>query len=126
MDLPLYFAITLELIGFCLFLKILYSYKAPVTSKSTNLIPKVSWIVNSHGELGVKVDAICYFFYRGETLIYDDVAANIRNNLKIRPLFRSEFEDLIHPKNLMLTERGDYTVGSGWEPIDHFEKEHKH
>lgn len=60
---------------------------------------KVQWIVNDIAELGVMVDGVAYFLYKGESLIYEDAKHEDGSQMKYRPVFKREFGECCHPIN---------------------------
>jgi len=60
---------------------------------------KVQWIVNDNAELGVLVNGVAYFLYKGESLIYEDAAHDDGRPMSYRPVFKREFGECCHPIN---------------------------
>ena len=56
---------------------------------------QVEWIVNSKGELGVKVFNRCFFLYKGYSLEYKETAPEI----KYRPVGKREFGETCWPQH---------------------------
>ena len=56
---------------------------------------QVEWIVNSKGELGVKVFNHCFFLYKGYSLEYKETAPEI----KYRPVGKREFGETCWPQH---------------------------
>lgn len=88
---------------------------------------KPVWIVNSLGELGVRIGSKCYFLYKGDNIEYDDSTHeedasgfSAGEPIMWRRVFKREFGECVHPLNLT---RPDYigTVhkrdSAEWSPI---------
>lgn len=59
----------------------------------------VQWIVNDNAELGVMVDGVAYFLYKGKSLIYNDGLHDDGRPMQFRPVFKREFGECCHPIN---------------------------
>lgn len=71
----------------------------------------IEWVVNSSGELGVKIGETIAFLYKGASLQYDE-----SSNMKWRHVEKREFGECCHPRTM--PENGDelpYTKGIGWK-----------
>lgn len=64
-----------------------------------NNTEKVEWVVNSAAELGVKVDGVYYFLYKGESLVYNNDLGKEVENLMVRTVGKREFGECCHPIN---------------------------
>ena len=76
---------------------------------------QVHWIVNSLGELGVRIGGRCFFLYKGESLRYSQAAG-----LLWRPVGKREFGECAHPINYQdPTRHGEVDIHDGqeWLPI---------
>ncbi|MDK8188432.1 MULTISPECIES: hypothetical protein [Sphingomonas] len=61
---------------------------------------KVQWIVNDIAELGVLVDGVAYFLYKGHSLIYaDPVHEETGKPMRYRLVGKREFGECAHPIN---------------------------
>jgi hypothetical protein len=75
---------------------------------------QIEWVVNSAGELGVKVGRTFAFLYKGRSLQYDQGSGT-----RWRHVGKREFGECCHPRTM--PENGQagrpYTVGDGWLPL---------
>lgn len=74
---------------------------------------KPEWIVNSIGELGVKIGNRFFFLYKGRSLEYD-----MKDEpMKWRPVYKREFGEVCHPENYSRAADGVYSFGDDWKDI---------
>lgn len=59
----------------------------------------VKWIVNDNAELGVMVDGVAHFLYKGESLVYKDGKHDNGKPMHFRPVLKREFGECCHPIN---------------------------
>lgn len=58
----------------------------------------VQWVVNSMGELGVKVMGQCFFLYKGRSIVYAAGATDDRGEpIWVRPVGKREFGETQWP-----------------------------
>lgn len=60
---------------------------------------RVQWIVNDSAELGVLIDGVPYFCYKGHSLIYETAVHDDGSPMWYRPIWRREFGECIRPIN---------------------------
>ncbi|MHB1952353.1 MAG: hypothetical protein ACYCOU_01275 [Sulfobacillus sp.] len=72
------------------------------------------WIVNDHGELGVKVRGHCYFLYKGRSMEYEDGPP-----VMYRPVGKYEFGEVCYPVDFQTHSNpdGTYTVELMDDPV---------
>lgn len=78
------------------------------------------WVVNSLGELGVKVQGRYYFLYKGESLEYDYDDDDIHDDgtpMRVRPVGKREFGEVCNPIDWSPQMSDKYTRGDGWVDI---------
>lgn len=63
-----------------------------LTDMAKPKIRKVEWIINNQGELGVLVEGVPYFLYKGGSFVYEDVS-----NMKYRLVGKREFGETCGP-----------------------------
>lgn len=74
---------------------------------------KPEWVVNSIGELGVKIGNRFFFLYKGGSLEYD-----MKDEpMKWRPVYKREFGEVCHPENYSRAADGVYSFGDDWKDI---------
>jgi hypothetical protein len=80
---------------------------------------KPVWIVNSLGELGVKVGDKFYFMYKGESLVYTELSKEDGIHMMWRPIGKREFGETQHPQVWVAANRSGsrYSEGSGWQDL---------
>lgn len=90
----------------------------------------VEWIVNSIGELGVKIGDLFVFMYKGGSLQYKEDKLDDDTQLLWRRIGKREFGETCHPMRWW-NERGNlngpaaggpdangvYSAGDGWLPL---------
>lgn len=74
---------------------------------------KPEWIVNSIGELGVKIGNRFFFLYKGGSLEYDTKD----EPMNWRPVYKREFGEVCHPENYSRAADGVYSFGDDWKDI---------
>ena len=85
------------------------------------------WIVNSLGELGVKVGDRFFFLYKGHNLEYTNDSAP----MLWRPVLKREFGETCRPADTPFYDRGEvnkdgsYTFGVGWKSLTDPKEEEK-
>ena len=60
---------------------------------------EVEWVVNSLGELGVKVNNEYYFLYKGRSIIYKNIKDEDNKLMHVRTVGKREFGECCHPIN---------------------------
>jgi hypothetical protein len=93
---------------------------------------RVKWIVNDNGELGVMVDGIAHFLYKGESFIYQDGTHDDGTPIMYRMVGKREFGECCYPPDLQIMPRAGayrkelvYTPGlsfgkpeaAAWQPL---------
>lgn len=76
------------------------------------------WVVNSLGELGVKVQSRYYFLYKGKSIEYEhDSVPYYSMPMRVRPVGKREFGEVcpVGWDNSGYSDR--YTCGEGWVDI---------
>ena len=86
---------------------------------------RVQWIINDSAELGVLVDGVAYFLYKGESLIYVDALHDDGKQMRYRPVGKREFGECCHPIAMVKTTAQQYLAGTtfaleGWEDLPAF------
>jgi len=76
-----------------------WSFLPPAEQAKHNAQDKVQWIVNDSAELGVLVDGVAYFLYKGESLIYADGRHDNGEPMQYRLVGKREFGECAHPIN---------------------------
>lgn len=76
---------------------------------------EVEWVVNSHADLGVLIKGICYFLYKGESLVYFKEG----EPLFVRKVEKREFGESAHPLEHPFEAPLDkpYLKGEGWTQL---------
>lgn len=59
---------------------------------------KVKWVVNNLGELGVEVEGVYYFLYKGDSLVYELEDGAVR--MWVRPVGKREFGEVCYPAHM--------------------------
>lgn len=80
----------------------------------------VEWVVNSIGELGVKVGDEHHFLYKGQSLVYREGSDDDGLKLFVRPVYKREFGEVCHPPNVTLDNSAmPYSFGNpeDWIPL---------
>ena len=57
----------------------------------------VEWVVNDMGELGVRVKGVCYFCYKGESLVYEHGIHDGNEPILHRNVGKREFGEVVYP-----------------------------
>jgi hypothetical protein len=75
---------------------------------------KPEWVVNSLGELGVKIGSRFFFMYKGESIEYQ--AGSDVDDMKWRPVQKREFGEVCRPLDSGFAGVGEepYSEGDGW------------
>lgn len=71
--------------------------QAPVREVPEPNPDRVEWIVNDMGELGVRVDNVCYFCYKGESLVYENGKHDDGTPILHRNVGKREFGECVWP-----------------------------
>ena len=58
-----------------------------------------SWIVNDLGELGVMVNGVAYFLYKGDNIVYEDAKHDDGSPMLYRMVGKREFGEVCHPRH---------------------------
>ena len=58
-----------------------------------------SWIVNDLGELGVMVNGVAYFLYKGNNIVYEDAKHDDGSPMLYRMVGKREFGEVCHPRH---------------------------
>ena len=58
-----------------------------------------SWIVNDLGELGVMVNEVAYFLYKGDNIVYEDAKHDDGSPMLYRMVGKREFGEVCHPRH---------------------------
>ena len=85
---------------------------------------RVKWIVNDNAELGVMVDGVAHFLYKGESLVYGDAKHDNGTPLHYRPVFKREFGECCHPinhKDYSLIGTVSLEDSSEWQELQPYE-----
>lgn len=64
------------------------------------------WIVNSMGELGVKIAGRCFFLYKGENIEYKNGLHDDGTPIMYRMVGKREFGEVCHPITCHTVENG--------------------
>lgn len=84
------------------------------------------WVVNSLGELGVKVGERCFFLYKGDNIEYDPKDAEHGAPMRYRRVGKREFGEVQYPAKWVEAGRSEthyseelmYTPGLSFGPPD--------
>lgn len=91
---------------------------------------QVEWVVNSLGELGVKIGDQLFFLYKGRSLIYS--GGTKKHPVLWRPVYKREFGETMKAPKINTNEIAldaknypggqlyhgiDYIAGQGWKPL---------
>ena len=60
---------------------------------------KVKWVVNNLGELGVEVEGVYYFLYKGDSLVYK-LEDGDDSPMWVRPVGKREFGEVCYPAHM--------------------------
>jgi len=86
---------------------------------------KPEWIVNCMGELGVIVDGVAYFLYKGGSLVY----GNKYGNISYRRVGKREFGEVCLPVEQKIDRDGiyrhTYPDGDEWKELEKVELEYR-
>ena len=67
-----------------------------------------SWIVNDLGELGVKIFGVCFFLYKGDSIVYIDPTHDDDGTpMKYRPVGKREFGEVQFPMKWIMNNRSE-------------------
>ena len=58
-----------------------------------------SWIVNDLGELGVMVNGVAYFLYKGDNIVYEDAKHDDGSPMMYRMVGKREFGEVCRPRH---------------------------
>lgn len=86
---------------------------------------RVQWIINDSAELGVLVDGVAYFLYKGNSLIYVEALHDDGKQMRYRPVGKREFGECCHPIAMDKLTAQQYLAGpgftaEGWEDLPAF------
>lgn len=77
----------------------------------------VEWVVNSMGELGVRIAGNCFFLYKGRSIVYAAGAVDSTGEpLWVRPVGKREFGETCWPMKWILANKGEDRLT---EPLTH-------
>lgn len=83
-------------------------YSAPPAAGEFVAVPREpTWIVNDIGELGVMVDGIPYFLYKGDNIVYHDAVHDDGSPMRYRIVGKREFGEVCHPLKWILAGRAE-------------------
>jgi len=92
----------------------------PESPDEVSGFPDIEWIVNDNAELGVKVDGVCYFLYKGRSFIYKNGTHDNGSQMYFRPVRKIEFGESAYPLNYDdLNKPGtvDLSDSDEWQPL---------
>lgn len=77
------------------------------------------WVVNSLGELGVRICDQFYFLYKGRNIVYG-APEDGYHTLQWRPVGKREFGEVCRPLSLLGPDNNrppTYSEGEGWQEL---------
>ncbi len=80
------------------------------------LSPKdVEWVVNNIGELGVRINGVSYFLYKGESIVYSEAESDDYSPTHVRPVGKREFGEVCRSPHFRRRDpKQRYNKGEGW------------
>lgn len=89
------------------------------STSETDPADRVQWIVNDNAELGVMVEGVAYFLYKGHSLIYESGKHDDGAPMVYRRVGKREFGECCYPPSLKrLPNAGGYRdADDGWREV---------